>query len=520
MRMKFSALLLATSVAALAASDFPQWRGPLRNGVLPDSPKLLDSLPKEGLKELWESEKIPANDEGGLASPVVTDGKVYIGLVWHRDEPSATRQINDLVLRQLGWQNPKPLGKELVDKIEQARENLPPTLRGGKLDEFAQKFVDENLTKKQKQLYGGFITNRFKKGKLAIPLDVLEKLEANQEKVFATEAEMKAWLDAQGWSDALKEQIAAAVPPTKRVAEDAVVCLDFATGKTLWKTTLPGAPVGRNAASTPVVADGKVFSVSSTRVWSLDAATGKTAWEFPLKGIKHGIGSSPLVASGVLVVNVDKLIGLDAATGKQLWVQEKAGGGNSSPVLWKAGEQSFVLSNGRNDLGAVELKSGTLAWTAPGGGDSTPAVSGETLVVQTKKPELGLVCYALATVGATKRWNFPIDALRTQSSPVIQGGAVYFMEDNNYYCFDLANGSQRWTTTAQSTIASPVLADGKLFVMANNGNTLVAVKADPEGYTELGRATVRAQWVPSPCIADGKLVLRMKDSVKAWALTP
>ena len=39
-----------------------------------------------------------------------------------------------------------------------------------------------------------------------------------------------------------------------------------------------------------------------------------------------------------------------------------------------------------------------------------------------------------------------------------------------------------------------------------------------EEYRELGRSTVRAQWVPSPCIVDGKLILRLKDKVKAWSL--
>jgi hypothetical protein len=46
------------------------------------------------------------------------------------------------------------------------------------------------------------------------------------------------------------------------------------------------------------------------------------------------------------------------------------------------------------------------------------------------------------------------------------------------------------------------------------------ISSDPKAYTDLGRATVRAQWVPSPSIADGKLVLRMKDRVKAWSLMP
>ncbi|MEQ1858382.1 MAG: PQQ-binding-like beta-propeller repeat protein [Chthoniobacteraceae bacterium] len=516
--MKPVLFLLFASHLAIGA-DFPQWRGPQRNGVLADSPKLLDAMPKDGLKQLWESEKIPAQDDGGLSSPIAADGKVYVALVWHRNEPSTTRQINDIVVRQLGWQNPAPLGKELIEKMEKTREGLDSKLRGGKLEEFTQKFIDENLDKKQQQLYAGMIKARFAKGKLAIPFDVLAALDKQTEKVFASEAEMKAWLDAQGWSEAIKAQIVAAVPPTIRMANDAVVCLDLASGKQLWKTELPGAAVGRGGSSTPVLGDGKIFAVASTRVWALDAATGKLAWETPLDK-KRGIGSSPMLVDGVLVANIDKLIAFDAKTGTELWKQDKAGGGNASPVAWKAGDKTFVIANGRAALDAVELKTGAVAWSAPGGGDSTPAISGDTLVVQTRKPDLGVVCYALATVGATKRWNFPIDARRTQSSPIISGGAAYFIEDDNAYCFDLATGSQRWTQPYPAQISSPLLADGKIFVLANNGNNVAAIKADPAAFTDLGRANVRAQWVPSPCIADGKLILRMKESVKAWALTP
>ena len=46
------------------------------------------------------------------------------------------------------------------------------------------------------------------------------------------------------------------------------------------------------------------------------------------------------------------------------------------------------------------------------------------------------------------------------------------------------------------------------------------IYSSSKAYTSLGRATVKAQWVPSPCIANGKLILRMKDKVKAWAQTP
>ncbi len=175
-----SIFLLLAAALNVHAADWPQWRGPLRNGIVPDSPKLLDAFPAEGLKELWESEEIPTNDEGGLSSPVVADGRVIVGLVWHRDVPSETRQIGELVLRQLGHQSVKSLGKELVEKLETTRESLPPTLRGKKLEEFAQKFAEENFDVKQRQLYTGWLTKRFTKGKLALPLACSETLDEQQ----------------------------------------------------------------------------------------------------------------------------------------------------------------------------------------------------------------------------------------------------------------------------------------------------------------------------------------------------
>ncbi len=510
----FLRLALTLLLPLAAQADWPQWRGPLRNGTLPQGPKLVDSVPEAGLPSLWESEPIPSNDEGGLSSPVIAKGRVYLSVVWHTDIPAETRQIGEMVMRQLGHQNTKPLGEAVVKKMEETRLSLSPTLRGKGLEEFSAKWVEENLDVKQRQLYGGFVKSRFTKGKHALPLEVLDALDAHKQHVFANEAEMTEWLAAQGWTPEVQAAIAAAVPPTKRIAEDVVLCLDLATGKTLWKATAPGQPTGRSSSSTPCVAEGKVFAVGSTDAYCVDAETGKQLWALPLP--QKGAGSSPLYAEGVLVVNAKHLIGLDAATGKELWKQEKAGGGNSSPVFWKSGDKSLAICNGRGDLQAVDLRTGAIAWSVPGGGESTPAVAGDLLAVQTRKPELGFVAYKLGPNGAEKLWNYPMDPLRTQSSPIIHDGLIYLIDDNVSFCFDAANGSQRWQEPLPASIASPVLADGKLFVLTNSGNTVAIIKPDPSARIELGRATVRGAWVPSPAIADGKLLVRLKDKLKCF----
>ena len=98
--MKFSflhtPLLLAATLGSLAADDWPQWRGPQRNGAAISSVPLIDAVPASGLRELWASEPIPSADDGGLGSVVVANGRAYLSVVWHREVPSETR-TRDLV---------------------------------------------------------------------------------------------------------------------------------------------------------------------------------------------------------------------------------------------------------------------------------------------------------------------------------------------------------------------------------------------------------------------------------------
>jgi len=516
--MKHPTILAVCLLAPLTLSaDWPQWRGPVGNGVLLDGPPLLANWKGGDLKQLWDSEEIPSNDDGGLGSVVVAGGRAYLSVVWHRDEPSETRQMNELVIRQLGHQGTGALGPELVKKMEETRLGLSPTVRGKKLEDFTREWIDANLDQKQKQLYSGFVSGRFRKGALALPLDVLDKLDGQKQRVFANDAELRAWLAEQQFTEEVQKQILEAVPPTRRVAEDTVVCLDLATGKTLWKTAAPGQPTGRGSSSTPCVADGKIFALGSVNAYALDAVNGKLLWSAPLP--QKGPGSSPVFADGALVINAKYLYALDGATGKERWKQEKAGGGNSSPIAWTAAGRAFAICQGRSSLDAVDVKTGQAAWSVPGGGDSTPAIGGDILAVQTRKPESGLVAYRIKPDGAEKLWLAPYDALRTQASPVMHQGYVFLADNDVQHCFDAVNGSKRWTAPVPNSISSPALADGKLFVMINSGNNVQVLRADGAERVELGKANVKAAWVPSPTVANGKLFVRLKDRVRCFSLT-
>jgi outer membrane protein assembly factor BamB len=54
------------------ADDWPQFRGPNRDGVLNET-GILQTFPTDGLKVRW---RVPAG--GGLSSPIVSDGRVFL----------------------------------------------------------------------------------------------------------------------------------------------------------------------------------------------------------------------------------------------------------------------------------------------------------------------------------------------------------------------------------------------------------------------------------------------------------
>jgi outer membrane protein assembly factor BamB len=504
------AALLVSCVSA--ASDWPQWRGPTRNGIVTDSPPLADQWPSKGLTKLWDSEPVPCDEDGGHGSIVVANGRVYAAIVWHASVPTETRAIDYLVMQDLGFQS-----MSIVAKMEKDRLALDPKLAGAEFDKYVEDWIEKNLDSKSKQTAGGYVRSRFAKRENAIPQEVFEKLLTVSKKRFPNEAALVQWLNEQPFSEKIKKEILAAVPPTMKVAEDVVLCLDLATGKTLWKCKSPGEPTGRMASSTPCVAEGRVYALGSVNFHAVDAATGKLLWSAPLP--VKGPASSPLFVDGVLVMNAGKLAAFDAATGKPLWTQPKAGGGNSSPVAWKSAGKTVVICNGRGVLAGVDLKSGQLLWTTPGGGDCTPAIEGDTLAAQSNSAKVGIFAGKLTPTSFTKSWNIPYDPLRSQSSPLILGKQMYLMDDNIHYCFDLATGRELWKEkVASSAISSPVFADGKIFLTVNGGSKVMMLKPSPEKHIQLGKATARALSVPSPAIADGKLVLRGRKNITCYSL--
>jgi hypothetical protein len=86
---------------------------------------------------------------------------------------------------------------------------------------------------------------------------------------------------------------------------------------------------------------------------------------------------------------------------------------------------------------------------------------------------------------------------------------------------DLESGAEKWVANEiNSTITSPLLADGKLLVYENNGTHVRMMKASNAAYEQLGRAKTDAMGCSSPAIANGRLLVRKKDKLVCFDLRP
>lgn len=497
----------------LSAGDWTQWRGPARNGVAPSGTPLAEAWPKDGPKKLWQSEPIPANQQGGFGSVTVVGDRAFVSVNWRYSVPVATRIVREGAIRQLGW-IPERMSPELAKTVEQARLSEERAgLKTEEVREWVKKWLEEHLKTDADKKFNNFIHGRLSRGKDAIALDVLDNLATVREKELPDQEALDDWFTKSGIEPAVREQVLKHVETSRALARDCVLCLDVKTGETLWKAEFPGRVYGWGSSSSPCVVGDRLYVAGGSDAYCLDAATGKEIWKTWLPG--REISSSFLVVDDVAIILSAMLCGLDVKTGQRLWTQDKVRGNNSSPTAWTKDGQTYVLANAGAELVCVNAKTGVHVWSVPGGGNGTPAVQGDLAVVFAERGDVGLVGYKLSSTGAEKAWTVKIRD--RGASPIIWDKHVYTVGGGKAMCVKLESGEVAWEKPSPGEITSPILADGKVIVFTGGGLTLY--KASPEKYEELAKVKVPFASCSSPSFADGKLFLRLNDCVACYDLT-
>jgi outer membrane protein assembly factor BamB len=501
-------LLMVSSICY--GETWNQWRGTKRNGQAQVKIQLQKQWPEEGPTLLWESDEIPSQDYGGFGSVIAGNKNAYISLVWHKDVPTKSRTISDLVLRKLGVRKIN-LPSEIINKAEADRLSLSPRLRGTKLQDWIDLWIKNNLSVKQAMSLGDLLSSRFKKGNLAWPISTINRMHEIKNKVFPSQNALDQWLDKENFSDEIKKKISEGVPPTKQVAEDVVLALDLNTGSVVWKTSLESLPTGRKSSSTPCLSNGKIYAIGGERIYALDLNTGKPIWDQKLPTTE--IASSILPYKNCVIVLADNLRAYDKKNGNLLWENNSVKGKTASPSIWKTNEQDFIVCNSNKNVVLIKPDNGQTFWEGPGGGSSTPVCEKDHMIVHGKQEDVGLIAYQFTNNKITESWRIPKLTRRTDSSPLIKDGFVYLIGAGIRMCVNLKSGKIIRKVTAKHDISSPILADGKILAYEINGSFLKMIDCDPNHFEEIQKTKINALKCTSPSLAGSKLLIRKEKTI-------
>jgi len=321
-----------------------------------------------------------------------------------------------------------------------------------------------------------------------------------------------------------------------------VMALDRKTGKTVWeKTAKTSTPhegyhqrYGSFASNSPVT-DGKlVFAFFGSRgIYAYDLA-GNLKWskEFaPMKmRLQFGEGTAPVIHEDTLLLNFDQeegshILALDKNTGKQLWKSDRDEVSSWSPPLvidYKGTKQAIVAAS--NKVRSYDMKSGKVIWECAGLGTNVipaPVILNDVVYVMSGHRNPNLLAIRLGGSGdLTGSKNVLWTNQRGNSytaSPVMADGKLYFISDNGMLSsLDATTGQphylQQRLSKPYNFKASPVAANGKLYLATEEGDVIVAKMG--EKFEILAVNPMADQvFIASPVIVDGSIYLRGQNTL-------
>jgi outer membrane protein assembly factor BamB len=292
-------------------------------------------------------------------------------------------------------------------------------------------------------------------------------------------------MKAIGWTDAdLKRRWAIR-------ADEQLVAIDAATGRTLWTVDWPGEGINLYdhkcslTNHTGVIADGKVYVFGAMGVVRcVDAETGEVAWttrvpgyadfmdgflakcletqnvHAPTRSFCHGLNVSGPVVLAPDSIGACGVVGLDAETGKVLWrVEGRILGKCATPMAWRKDGRDYVIAaSGDGTITCIDATKGGVVWRYDKAGDNEyqPLLVGDLLIAhkltreQREKapqtPDDGphtapgqnygqVACWRLTPEGPEELWRAPAEWGAPSNCPIgsIAGGLICFRGNYSYH---------------------------------------------------------------------------------------
>jgi len=349
--------------------------------------------------------------------------------------------------------------------------------------------------------------------------------------------------------------------------QERLMAFNADTGKLLWEHKYnlftSDVPPHRIAWASPAVdpATGRVYAFSGNGLLMSLSPEGKLLWErslpeeFGMWTTHGGRVSSPVIDGQQLIVSgltflwgqhaggAHRFISFDKATGKTLWLSAPEGRPTdtiyANPFIADVNGTRVMFSGGSDGaMHAVKAATGEAIWNWPvsqRGLNTAALVLGPDVIITHSEEnlgtsEMGMVAAVPADSKGTltdKNARWIVRGVQAgYASPVSDGQRIYLLDNGGVlFAFDAKTGKQLWHQ-ALGTIAkaSPVLADGKLYIGTENtgdaGGKFYIVrphadKAEILDQDFLGTAQKSELIVASPIVARGRVYVTSMDAVYA-----
>ena len=332
----------------------------------------------------------------------------------------------------------------------------------------------------------------------------------------------------------------------------ALWCVDKNKGEVLWKQPLGAGNVKmrkHNMSSPSPVTDGRaVYVITGTGIFKAFDFAGKELWTRDIQkdygsfGLNWGYSSSPLLFEDSLYVQVlhgmktdepSYVMRIDKKTGKTLWKVDRptnaireSPDSYTTPGLLRYGKTTEIVITGGDCVTGHDPANGKELWRANGLNPennpfyrivASPIIFNEIIYAPTRvKPLLALRAGGRGDITSSHvLWSTANGP--DVPTPVTDGKYFYIIDDKGIvWCLDAKTGAEVY---GQQRIkpgtysASPVLADGKIYITDEDGLTTV-IAAGPK-FEVLAENPLNEFCLSSPAISDGKLFIKTSGHLYA-----
>lgn len=321
--------------------------------------------------------------------------------------------------------------------------------------------------------------------------------------------------------------------------------VDRTKGEVLWKRPMGTGDVRQrkqNMSSPSPITDGrtvwvmtgtgilKAFDFKGTELWMRDIQK-----DYGKFGLNHGYASTPLLYDNALFVPVlhgmktddpSYLLRLEAKTGKTVWrierptpAQVESPDSYITPTLLREGNRTQIILSGGDCITGHDPATGKELWRAYGLNPQNiqfnrivnSPVIGDGIVFAGSRgnPYIAVRTGGSGDVSKTHlAWTTPNGP--DVATPVFDGKSIYLVRENGaLFCHDgktgeVIYGPARLKSGTYS--ASPVLADGKIYITNEDGVTSV-FKAGPK-FELLAENQLEGYCLSTVAISDGQIFIR------------